>query len=605
MITYLSFNSLKISIEPSVFPMYSMGLVDMSQHSVPDQSLVAHALANIASQPTSNVEELCIKHGSAFVNEYCRRDPITGERCDGGPSNPNHLLGCFPCLFPYGAGGFEVDREVDIPYEAHIRWALRYEDRRFRLDPWFMFVAFQVSIKRAVCRAAMLQMHRELFNRHLNAFSHLKESDFLKASREEGAGKPISHPDIRAIRQLVSTVQMEIPGTDEAKMSLRGMIWGTVASMNPPNIWLTINPSDIHNPIAQFFAGASIDLDDFHPGMSPTVTERAIRIAQDPYAAALFFHVFIERMLEDVFGIKGAQGSSYIRRTPGVLGPVNAYVGAVEAQGRGTLHLHALLWLYHSPSVSQIREMLHDPMFRCRVTEWLRQNIHADIGGLRFDQFMTIENDPSVAFSRPLHPDDPHRTEKERLLARNLQVHVCSINSCLLKKNGRWTCKRGFPFTCSTDPWVEEDGQCGPSRISDQLNAWCESVLQLGLCNNDMKLILNGPETAPLSWYLSTYTSKKRHNTSNASAIFAQRFAYQQPSQDPPTTVEELRDSHRRMIVRFVNALNRNQELGAPEIVSYIMGWNDRFLSHHFVRIYWNTAMAALTITYPELISSM
>jgi len=36
----------------------------------------------------------------------------------------NHLLGCFPTLFPYGLGGFEVARTIDVPYEAHIRWAI-------------------------------------------------------------------------------------------------------------------------------------------------------------------------------------------------------------------------------------------------------------------------------------------------------------------------------------------------------------------------------------------------------------------------------------------------------------------------------------------------
>ena len=31
----------------------------------------------------------------------------------------------------------------------------------------------------------------------------------------------------------------------------------------PPSLWITINPSDTRDPIAQVFAGEKIDMDDF------------------------------------------------------------------------------------------------------------------------------------------------------------------------------------------------------------------------------------------------------------------------------------------------------------------------------------------------------
>jgi hypothetical protein len=51
----------------------------------------------------------------------------------------HHLLGSFPCLFPYGKGGFEVNRPIPVSYDAHTHWALCYEDKRFRKDHHFMF----------------------------------------------------------------------------------------------------------------------------------------------------------------------------------------------------------------------------------------------------------------------------------------------------------------------------------------------------------------------------------------------------------------------------------------------------------------------------------
>jgi hypothetical protein len=35
--------------------------------------------------------------------------------------------------------------------------------------------------------------------------------------------------------------------------------------------------------------------------------------------------------------------------------------------------------------------------------------------------------------------------------------------------------------------------------------------------------------------------------------------------------------------------------------MSYIMGWPDVYLSHHYVTIYWDTAVSALTKTFPGI----
>ena len=42
----------------------------------------------------------------------------------------------------------------------------------------------------------------------------------------------------------------------------------------------------------------------------------------------------------------------------GVLGHVAAYFGLVESQGRGTLHLHLLMWLANTPTTDEIHNLL-------------------------------------------------------------------------------------------------------------------------------------------------------------------------------------------------------------------------------------------------------
>ncbi|CAF4588032.1 unnamed protein product, partial [Didymodactylos carnosus] len=48
----------------------------------------------------------------------------------------------------------------------------------------------------------------------------------------------------------------------------------------------------------------------------------------------------------------------------GVLGPIKAHYGTVETQGRGSLHLHILLWLDHNMTPSQLKENIKDPEFK-------------------------------------------------------------------------------------------------------------------------------------------------------------------------------------------------------------------------------------------------
>jgi hypothetical protein len=121
-------------LDPCVIPIQAHGVIDAEASDLSDHDVLANALANIGRKQESYV----VQHGSDFVNEYPRLD-AKGIRYAGSTDNPNHLLGAFPCLFPYGLGGFEVQQPRAISYEAHAKWAMKFGDRRFRKDLHFMF----------------------------------------------------------------------------------------------------------------------------------------------------------------------------------------------------------------------------------------------------------------------------------------------------------------------------------------------------------------------------------------------------------------------------------------------------------------------------------
>ena len=584
--------------EPSVMPLNSLGVVDVEGIGISDTELMAHALSNCVDR--NSPDDFCVRRGSAFVNEYARLD-TEGQRTDGGPGTPNHLLGCFPTLFPYGLGGFEVPRIVDVPYETHIRWAIRYADKRFRRDYHFPFQVFGVLQKRQICRSAVLQIKRPSFIAQQNLILRLTPAELVAASREETRGVPYSNLGVRALRKQLSALRTRVDGTDESRQSVRSKIWSTNLIHNPPNLWLTVNPSETHDPIAQVMTGAMIDLDKFCRTAGPDHEDRATNIAGDPYAAAKFFHFMIKTILEQLFGITKT-GDGHIQRREGILGTVKSYIGTVEAQGRGTLHLHLLLWLTNAPSSADMQHALTHIDFRSKIQAYIKSVIRADIHTFNTASILAqVPKESGITYSRPLDPRlfaESSLELQEIKLARAVQLHQCSSTTCLKTISGRLQCKRGAPFPLSPAEWVKETRDWGPKRFCAYLNNWNPTLMRSLRANHDLKLIMNGGETSAITWYITNYATKKQTRSSNVSALLAKRLAFHKLEEAKQADLTAL---NKRLIQRCANALTRDREFSILEIISYLMGWSDRYESHLYTNIYWDSVEGTLKRVFPEL----
>ncbi len=157
-------------------------------------------------------------------------------------------------------------------------------------------------------------------------------------------------------------------GTDESRIKIRSLIWGMCIKKNPPLIWLTINPADTQDPVALVLCGENINLDNF---CALDHRPADVMISSDPYASASFFHLIINDLLDSLFGIQGFKHNNTIERQTGILGDVAAYIGTVEAQGRGTLHLHMLIWLVGSGTVREMKDRLLTEDFRTKVHSFI------------------------------------------------------------------------------------------------------------------------------------------------------------------------------------------------------------------------------------------
>jgi hypothetical protein len=187
------------------------------------------------------------------------------------------------------------------------------------LDHFFMFQVFGVLQKWQVCAATALQMSKQSFLRYEQAICGLTLSNFKVAGAEEKVHKPLSNSTIQSLHNTLSAVHSKVVGTDESHIKICSIIWGMCMMKNPPSIWLTINPLDMQDLIAQVLCGQEIDLDHFiRSNDRPSVSV----IASDPYASASFFHLIVNTILQQLLGIRGYKHRQSVQQEKGVLGLV-------------------------------------------------------------------------------------------------------------------------------------------------------------------------------------------------------------------------------------------------------------------------------------------
>lgn len=129
---------------------------------------------------------------------------------------------------------------------------------------------------------------------------------------------------------------------------------------------------------------------------------------------------------------------------------------------------------------------------------------------------------------------------------RAAQVHTCNEDYCLkLMRDGTRKCKRRAPFPLADADWVDEEGNWGPQRTYGYLNNWCPPLVGLLRANHDIK---------------------------NSSALLAHALYHHERSD---AYRGDLLERNRLLLFRCWNALNRQSELSAQQVVMYLMGWGD------------------------------
>ena len=112
---------------------------------------------------------------------------------------------------------------------------------------------------------------------------------------------------------------------------------------------IIVNPADLANPLVAGFGGVDVQLGGLVQEAAATVARSTWSPSMDPVAVALHFQAFVDAFLRDFLGYDKATRRYVRRRSDGTVlstfGTMIAHHGTYETNCRGSLHMHALLWI--------------------------------------------------------------------------------------------------------------------------------------------------------------------------------------------------------------------------------------------------------------------
>ncbi|KIO10508.1 hypothetical protein M404DRAFT_21439 [Pisolithus tinctorius Marx 270] len=307
---------------------------------------------------------------------------------------PAFLTAVFPHLNPWGIGGFNHPArrpEQHISFQRQLKNLLRQVDSPFAQDPSFPFVCWNILQKRAAsenvafsipsarCHSLVSDIHEaESFITSLAEKLERDPRAKVETVGERGA--------LRLFREL-NVICRSLPGSDGYKLCRRNEIRSLTRQLGTPAFFLTLNPHDLTNVLVAHFGGLDVSL-----WCQLGAYEWAVFVASHPAAAAKAFDVLIQGFIDVV--IKYNNGS-------GLFGRCSGYYGTVEAQGRGTLHCHMLLWIDGHPNPERLRSMMmNDERFEGLLFRWLEDVIRCELPGT------TIESIGDTGSSKPARAED-------------------------------------------------------------------------------------------------------------------------------------------------------------------------------------------------------
>ena len=238
-----------------------------------------------------------------------------------------------------------------------------------------MYLLYDVIQRRKSALGNSLLVKRGDYQAVLDVISSLTHQQLIEAAQALRLTQRTSDPAIAILRRAIQTVAARVLNSFAQKEDMRLHIRALFIEFGPAAFWLTINPSDLRDPLVVKLAGITLPKDAFE---RENAAFRRKTANMNPAAIAVFFHKVCTGILEALV----SPGEGEI----GIFGEVSTYFGVVETNGRGMLHLHCLVWLAGNLDFFDLREkMLNDAEFASQMIDYLKSIISKHIDACESD----------------------------------------------------------------------------------------------------------------------------------------------------------------------------------------------------------------------------
>ncbi|KAJ2916205.1 hypothetical protein MD484_g4202, partial [Candolleomyces efflorescens] len=505
--------------------------------------------------------------------------------------------------------------------EEQMQYFLQIEDSSFEEDPEFAFVVYNIIRKKEVSRTLRFRVPvakyativEQMVNLDRKIVMELEE----KFRRDPGyAILEDSERNILRIAESISPVAKNIPGSAATRIAMRNEIRALINYRGPPTLFITINPSDIHNPIVSVLANRCTTAESMMAALGQTSRQRVLAGAKRPAASAMFFDAIMDAFIKIILAYDKTGKSR------GVYGVCDAYYGTVEVQGRGSLHCHMLVWLQgHLPPESLKEAVLGDVQYRSKLVGWLdsimQSNFLSTIAVSSGGEGSTISRvglgETSVhAVSELVEGlSDPHpgcviEPQISQLPPSEFwKEYPIFVNELLLRYNWHWhcatcwkylrrgelrspeNCRFGLDGTTIPETSIEEGtGRVVVSRIQPMMTSYTDIVMFLLKCNMDVKFIGSGNEAKALMYYITDYITKTPlpiHQGLAALSYAIHQTSTRIPDLQSSASVEQLQSA----ITIAVNSMLGHTEFSKTQVLHQLLGGKESITNEDFHNVNW------------------
>ncbi|KAJ7739513.1 hypothetical protein B0H16DRAFT_1324875, partial [Mycena metata] len=276
----------------------------------------------------------------------------------------------------------------------------------------------------------------------------------------------------------------------------------------------------------------------------------------------------------------------------------------VEAQGKGTLHAHGLIWLQGHPSPQALRDRLAESdEFKAMMVEWLQDTIRCEM--------MNSEKNNSTATIPKRTPGEPHpgtipapsitalsAVDFERdymafvddlLSEYNWHIHQTACWKYLKRGDAKSNEKCRMGMTGEVKPLTTIDSQSFAISLR-RLHPWIANyndlVVFLLKCNMDLKFIGSGEAAKAFLYYVTDYITKPSLPVHIGLAALAHAIGSTNTKYPPFAETAQL-DNYTGAMTTTVNTMMGYQEISHPQVMSYLIGGGDHYTSDTFSVLWW------------------